>query len=281
VKGLFLAPNMAAATWGDMWGPHWTWDGWVKPQVDVAVALGANAIKTGIPMLPYLRGGAEANDATTRIRQFQAYCLEHGLMVLWVAAPSDFFGTGAQISSALQSFASVAEDFPNVIEIDVINEINLWGPALPDATAAASTLATAVRAVTAIPLTTSIITYGVPDWRSPWVEALGGIVDLFDFHPYYASGDATIADARTFRELTSGRPYLMGECGLELFNGAAAQTARWEAAGLISSEPECYGAVGFCIADYESQRRYGIYDENLLNQRQQLVQPFSGWPSYS
>jgi hypothetical protein len=171
------------------------------------------------------------------------------------------------------------DDYPNVIELDLINEINLWGPSLADATAAASVLAQAVRTATAIPLTASIIEYGRADWTSPWVNALGGIVDIFDFHPYYASGDPSIADARSFRDLTSGRPYLMGECGQESFNGAAAQTSRWTASGTLSAEAECYGAVGFCIADYESERRYGIFDEHLQNPRQHLVSPFAAWPS--
>lgn len=282
--------------WADFWAT-WNWETWVRPQIDVALAAGANCIKvTASGIGPTEDGYAYPDDTTLRkrIEQFVGYVESRGAVVYWnlVAHPLYVLGSGGTLGPtnfpAVQKIAGWLEALPGIVAVDLCNEINnsfptSWnGPNYAQATTDLQALRDAVRAVTSLPLTASVLCQAVSDITGAWMQAAAPVVDFHDFHPYYTGGTPAVADVTALRaaQWFKGR-YLVGENGVNMSQATGARTTWTTQLGQIAALADCFGAVFFCAADYDitAANEFGMYDTNVRNGRSDVLTPFAGWPA--
>lgn len=281
VKALNLNPSVAnVAVDGAGWGPMWTafdWTGWIKPQIDAAKTLGANTVKiTG-------SGATAAYPSSVtfiaHVRQFLDYCAAKNLHVYWQYGSTDWGGSIAAATTPMQNLCAVLNGYSNVIAVDVANEPGIVGPPL----SAVPGLFTLARGVTTLPLASGLSCPGAGNFTDSTASTVAQYADFMDFHPYFSGSDPANSNFTSYRGQSFYKPFLLGECGQNLGAGAGAQASRWTSLGTISAAAsDCYGAVGFCMADYDTSsnaNRWGVYDQNLANPRSAITTAFSGWPT--
>lgn len=296
LKGLNVVRQINSK-WADFWNT-WNWESWVKPQIDVSLAAGANCIKvTASGIGPAEDGFSYPADAVlqARIDQFIGYCQSQGAVVYWnlVAHPFYVFGSGGSLLStnlpAVQKVARWVDAHSNVVAIDVCNEINNSTPSswsgnnYAQAQTDLTALVAGVRQVTSLPLTASVLCQAVTDITGGWMQAASGAgIDYHDFHPYYTGATPQTTDVAGLRAAPwyRGR-YLIGEIGTSLAQTAPVQTTWTTNLGNMGGQADAYGCVLFCAADYDtvSTGQFGITDTSVHNLRTQITTPFAAWPA--
>lgn len=286
IKGLEVVPESAeGGNFGNLW-KDWPWASWIKPQIDLAIGLGANLVKLGGGSVEaQLSGYITAPTAATQAQQFLDYCAGTGLLVYWTmgnTSTSVESGAAALIATEL----GVLNGYPNVVGIDMCNEINYPSVAIATAQGIMNTLTAPARAATGLALTYSLsiqgaglYTQAVPQFGAPVVAPY---VDFFDFHPYYVSeGEPQPSDLDTFRSQPYYKRWMIGECGYSASVGETQQTARWDAIGATGASSDAYGAVGFSITDFggSGSGDYGVYEADLTTARAWIATAFAGWPN--
>lgn len=317
IKCIEINPPLRGA-WPDLWNARWN-AATVALQLAAIKGLGANCVKvTGGTTAETDANGTHAYPSETTYRPrrqfFLRQCRRLGLMVYWTLGNGGGTLVGADGSERAALMpplvalaASLGVDGRDVIvALDLCNEFNntinpasTWSAnsARPNAGVIADMAAfvTAVRAVTALPLSASVVV------SSPGALASNGFIDLqhdlrldfHDIHPYYqdapnpggynpdglvpASADMAALEGRT-KFLGS---YLIGEIGCALTAGASFQARWFDGIGAIMRRPRCRGAVMFILADYETKYRYGIYadtDTSFTTPRPGMSAPFARWP---
>jgi hypothetical protein len=299
IKGLFVGPTFANAPgqptvpdpsipWTSAWTDVWWYTLFsTKAQVDLAVSVGCNTVKSNGPLEAWFRGGADLTQIKANIDSFMTYTRGLSLHVYWqLGVTDDWQGTLAQTAAALGAEAAFISQYPHVVAIDCVNEINI-----PNNQGLAVTRCNAitpqVRASTNLPITYSLSTTGPTGWAADgWATVLAPYVDFQDFHPYYGGastptggGHIPASDVDAYRALPSYRPFLIGESGAGVASGATVQTNRWTDIGTISGSSGCRGAVGFLAVDYETTTKFGVWDQTYANPRSQITTPFAAWPT--
>src|SRR5206468_2565197 len=82
VKGVNLTSKPGAPAPRAYW-KEWDWSGWIRPQIDCAIALGANAIRIIGDVAMILDGGMTQATYNARLRQLLAYCVENRLALYY------------------------------------------------------------------------------------------------------------------------------------------------------------------------------------------------------
>jgi hypothetical protein len=307
VPGRLVKPNLGLTTikglnvtrqinskWADLWNT-WNWESWIRPQIDLAVTYGANCIKITASGINPEDGFSYPADAVlkARIEQVCGYAQARGMVVYWNLLAHPFYGFGAGGTSLtanlpqIQKVTSWLREIPNVVAIDVCNEINnspppSWGGnnyAQMQTDLAA--LFAGVRAVTSLPLTCSVLCQAVSDITGPYMSTVAPLVDFHDFHPYYTGATPAVSDVTALRAAPwyKGR-YLIGEIGTSLAQTASVQTTWTTNLGAMGAQADSFGTVLFCAADYDNATtsvQFGICDIAVKNPRSQITTPFSAW----
>lgn len=286
INGLQVQRKPADAGHTYLFFTNWDWTGWVKPQIDLAVAKGANCVKFGGTASGVVQGLQTRADLANKIRQALDYCATVGIKSYWTLhmpySGDDLDpATDATTLTELVAMAQVIASYPGVIGADMSNEA-LANIGATRALANATAIYPAVKAVAPwLPLSQSQLVQTSGSYTSS-LAGFAPYVDFWDFHPYYSSGNPVDADLASFRSQSWYKPYLIGEIGLDLASGQTAQAARWNAIGTMSrASTDCYGAVGYTIVDCNSED-YGMFtNDGLFNERSWISGAFATWPSHS
>lgn len=274
--------------WGAMWNANWDW-AFTKAQIDWASQNGANGVRIGFPIDLASDGGAAWTSAVTHMQQYLDYCASLGLVCYMVGAYQNFGGRSlSALAVGYGRVAAVLAPYPNVIGIDVANEINWTGGAgsVANARAWMDAFTPAVRANCSIPLTYSLLLPDAASWgtANAYIDAVADYADFMDFHPYYGStNNPAVADVNNWRSHPRYKGgFLIGECGLTHNYGNVAMAARWHAIGLILALPDCFGATGFCVEDYDTveTNKYGIFEAGMINERTEITAEFATWARF-
>lgn len=271
----------------------WDWTGWVKKQVDVSVALGANCLKLTGCNAAYMHFPASRSAILSQLRQYVEYCAGLNVMVYeGGAAPSLYSSDPAGYIAALVAKAQVLDQYSNVVGMDLCNEINTGTAALKfypnNSPAAASSFMSkavpAVRAVSSLPLTASITLNTKAMLSDTWVQAVAPWCDFIDYHPYFNINQVTLAeitaaDITPLRSNSWWKPFLIGESGQAVSTSASRMTSTYQANGGISALPDCMGAIAFCTTDYEATFKWGMTDSSFAT-RSAVTTPFQSWPAW-
>lgn len=228
--GVILQAKEQWPFWGGFWS-EWNWDGFIKPQIDGAKAVGFNSIQINGDGINDNTGNYP-NDTVfrQRVEQVCAYARSIGLAVFWQLGfrPAVSFGPdGQNLAAGIASSAKVAgwvNSIDNVIALDVMNEwdlspVSTWGGGTPNAQALSDIrqYINAIRAVFKKPLTCSVATLNLP-----WAAPIAPYVDFHDFHNYdwQYKGDtyqATQADLGPMKSQAWWRDaFVLGETGMPL-----------------------------------------------------------------
>lgn len=208
-----------AGNWASLWS-NWDWEHHIKPQLDLAAAIGANCVKlacSGVSEGSSLnKTYPSASVLRDRITQFCEYAAEHGMVVyvnLLANAQYLWGSLGTSYNSRIAAVLACAgywERQANVAGIDIINEPNTagwapgsWGSTITNQARFTSDVATFIgdlRTVTTLPLTIGIATSSAAGVTSTLAQAAANAgIDFHDFHLYWtetATGVMGGANAR-------------------------------------------------------------------------------------
>jgi hypothetical protein len=268
---------------------NWRWAANLKPQVDLAVAQGANCVKFANSILAIIGGSMTRAAHNINMKQFLDYTVTKGIYVYWTlhyseedAALTDP-ATLAEAVAALQLLAT----YPNVIGCDITNESNIPG-GIYLFSSCAQPVAVLRAAAPAIPLTGSVYVTTAASFTGGGANAFtpafwAPLIDFWDFHPYYGSGDPSPGDLAAFRASATYKPFVIGECGQVDGAGQAAQTSRWTALGVLAGQADCLGVNGYVVADsIASPSYYGMYSNSpAFVEKTWISAPFHGWPVHA
>lgn len=280
--------------WPRMWDQNYDWNGWLRPGLDKVAGLGANTVKMiglGEPALA-VSGTAFEPYLADRMRQYLDYAASLGLLVFWqVNTRSEYGNTATLVASAVAN-ARILADYPNVVAIDLWNEIDLEVSSSWEASAVPfmQQAYAALKAVTPLPLTASLASGPPLPPTSAYTRMtrIAPFVDFWDFHQYHRTTDVTAIpypeQFATFRTLPYYKPWLIGESGAPRVSGGGGgfvagpteQSEHWSRLMVMSYEPDCLGVVGFSLTDYDSLQ-FGVFAEDLLTAKHELSGPFAGW----
>lgn len=222
LRGVNLAPKAAHVATGHAYRAlfsEWDWAGWIKPQIDAALAAGANAVR----LIGDLEG---VNDGTFNQAYYDAkwaqlitYADGLGMYVYpagggvsqATAAGLDAAAIGATVAAAADAW----DAYDNVIGIDVLQEGVRVVPSNSIIQTSPAAIFTPIRAVTTKPLTTSNAadaTYSAGRLANPrWRETLRAYVDFWDIHIYFKPTATVLYDC--FWGQGEDKPVLIGEFG--------------------------------------------------------------------
>lgn len=255
------------ANWGTQWGTI------VKPQIDAAASVGANAIRL-VGDVGGVHTGVLTIDAyTAAYEQFVDYCANLGLYAYACLGSSHTGGaTVAQMADIMAPTAAMLETKSNVIGIDVVQEVGL-GTGLSHSDVA--TLFAAIRAVCTLPLTCSVLgsdNSNAAQWSSATTAAYADLVDFYDFHPYY---DGMVpADLAPFFAATD-KPLILGEYGADV-----GKPARIAAAADVSALEQVVGSFYWSIVDNDPAYTVGGLFDGTFTERTNLTTLFRTVPDH-
>lgn len=258
----------------------WPWDSWLKPQIDRAKAQGANAVKFFSGTTPAI-SGTPLSMATfkSRAAQFLDYCDTQRLWVYWAlsAASEDsaIYGAGTPLT-VLTEMAAFVSAWRCVVAFDGSNESELT-LGIANAEKQAGVIRKAVRSVSNVPLGFShLVSNGGGTFHDSSARRLAAFSDFMDFHVYGLTLTPS-TDLATYRAADWHMPFIIGEAGSSIANGAATQRARWDVSGQMIRQPDCFGAVGYTTQEVgDLTAAYAMYDESLVA-RTQITEPFANW----
>lgn len=236
IRGLNLVPseaqwNHAGNVAGDGWAVLWRWwdPDWLAAQLDDAVEFGCNVVRVMGSILGIHLGYYSRATYLAEWSELLEMCRVRGLYFYPCGNPGGVEVSpipDATLQDEMVAWAAHIAAYRTSIAIDLVQEDHAFG-----ASADGIALADAVRDVTTLPLTYSIIggnpsTLGHAE-NDAAVTALSAIVDFYDLHWYYDPGEDDIEqywwDGGRIAKL------VIGEYGSPFSAGAAAQTARYEA----------------------------------------------------
>lgn len=238
-----------------MWG-GWDWAGWIKPQIDAAVNMGANTIRL-IGCVSGITNGTYTLAAyLARWQQFLDYTTSIGVMAYPCGGDFGHWGAATKASAVdiYRQWATLLAGYPNVIGVDITNEaftqskiITLGGITnLVDISAA---LAKVVLDGTPFPVAHSRSATSGDHWSTVDGRWLDVLADFIDIHAYYTVTQAHVATLDTVW-WAAGRPLLLGEFGAGMNVPTAGRVDRYEAVrSLLTSEPRLAGALAWAVYD--------------------------------
>jgi hypothetical protein len=296
-----VAGNYYAAYWGANYS-----QALVDQQFAQAVRVGANLIK-GIGSPWAVIDGSQAQaQYLSRIAAWLDTAARLGMFVYFLitdnhASPNTSHrGTLAEEYAQAQALAAVLDAAPNVVGIDLINEVNGWqvqrgGPgsyasSQPDATSVAwlsgaGSLTAAVRSASSKPLACSLYaeTSGslLANTGADWLPLVTAGFDFLDIHPYWPStSDMTVANLDSLRALYPKLSVFFGEVSVAGFNASTAEVKRRiESLRAFMDKPYVPGVVVYTLDDYSSPggTGTGMFDQGGA-ERANMTYPFRTLP---
>lgn len=295
----------AGRDWAELWS-DFNWVGWIKPQIDLAFANGANGIKIGCSGMPGNLNAYPSNAVlAARLRSVAAYVAGKGGVMYVSVGPSgstyEWFNNDGSLNPTKVAggkfVLSVLETIPNVVAVDLLNETNLsgignWSGGTSSTFVASMTaMFAAARAVSSLPMTCSIYMNSKADWTGSWMQGLAPFVDFQDGHAYYGiqgGTPASIPAASDVNALVAASwfkgGFLIGEVGAAQNATTSTQTSFINGLGSLISHPSCLGANLFSGADYDTTdgpgQQWGVSDAFVQNPRMAILTPFANtWPA--
>lgn len=273
------------APWGKMFAEWNTiWDTYIKPQIDNTASIGANSVRMMGAAPSVLAGYCTEAQYLDGYERLVDYCATQGLWVYGVLSASQewFSQTVANVMPVMVAQAQMLNSKPNVIGIDVCQEIGLTADFLGlglTTRQSADLLVPPIRDVTSLPLTCSAVAANTSasHFASTTVTDYDDLFDFYDYHPYYDG--MTVADVAPAASAaaTSGQVLLLGEYG-------ATTTAyqRYEAvAAVTAGTTNVVGSLCWAAAD----RLGGPGDFGLFTQtftpRASLIAAFQTIPDHA
>jgi hypothetical protein len=194
VRGVNLTTAPGDYSLEDLWS-NWNWSGWIRPQIDKALALGAKAIRLIGSVQVVNLGTISQATYNARMAQFCAYCVANGLAIYPTGCAT--YGTGGTPNGvASLSNAAIAGVINSMLDwifgvtgptnyaascigADVVQEAN------------GNVTASQVNAIYAlvkphVPSPVGVTfssTQGIPS-DSGWLASVIGSLDYLDLHVY-------------------------------------------------------------------------------------------------
>ena len=282
---------LAPADWTQLF-IDWDWNGWVKPQIDAAVAAGANFIGMfGCPDGVFSSAISQST-ANSRWVQMANYCQSVGICLYpKPCGPPQLTGmTDSDIATFVLSTLNAINGLCTILAVDIIAEANAWNDGGGNATQhmadRCNAIFTLVAAGTSL-LGTFSCTY---EWNGSdcrtWMARIGNTAcNYLDFHPYAMNGWATPvdpADVSYWESTYPGRDIIFGEGGSPQSDSIAQQNAF--ANGLLylmnGADSLLRGWCFWAIADQgvTSSNQWGMYTNSFVA-RQNLYETFKWYAS--
>jgi hypothetical protein len=289
VKGVNLTSKPGAPSPRAYW-VEWDWSGWIRPQIDCAIALGANAIRIIGDVAMVLNGGLTQATYNAHLRQLMAYCVENHLALYYTgcatydtngadngniaaynANPQAFI---AVLARNLSSLMSGATDYTaSIIGCDLVQEANAWRNAT-----AVNAIYSALRPLVprTIPCTFSA---SVRMQDAQWIASIAPSCDFLDYHVYPqlygVDSGPTVATVAAVRAAYPDRNILFGEGGIDSGAYSAAQVEAW-IHGLINIGDSTDSRGAMLWAAQDQDQRYGAFD-SAWHPRASIAGPWLKW----
>ena len=224
----------------------WDWEGRVKQQVDLLASKGGNCVRVIGDVVGVLDGSITLATYRARWRQLIDYAASVGVSTYACGGNAAHFGayTVSDVLSVLTGLAAEINGDTDVVGFDIVQESPTWV-----ATNGASAVA-AVRAVCDRPLTFSLAKTSQAAMTNESHAGVRDLVDFLDFHVYFSPTAAMWATVAP----NESKPILVGEFGLGVSSGQAAQEARYNAvvtAYAAAADDMVAGLLVWAIADDE------------------------------
>jgi hypothetical protein len=274
--------------WGKMFG-EWDvlWGTYIKPQIDSAASIGANAIRMMGAAPSVLSGYCTEGQYLDGYERLVDYCAAQGMWVYGcLTASQEWFGHSvSDVMPIMEAQAVMLDGKPNVFAIDVCQEIGLTSSFIPASSVhdAADQLVTPVRAVTSLPLTCSVTvpnntTAGAAQFASTTVSVYDDLFDFFDYHPYYDG--MTVADVATAANAAAAvdKVILFGEYG-----ATSTLSARYDAvAAATEATANLVGSFAWAATDRTggSSGEFGLFADPGFVPRTSLITAFQKIPDH-
>ncbi len=290
VKGVSLTSKPGRPLESAYW-IEWDWTGWIRPQIDCAIALGANTARLVGDVAMVTSGALSQAAYNARLQQVVKYCVDSGLAYYYIGcAPyaTDGANNGtlatpdAQIASVINSniaaITSGSSDFrANIIGADLVSEANAGFSA-----ARVNNIYSLVRPnVPAIIPCTFGTSGALPD--SSWLNSISGSCDFIDPHiyPQVYGGINNFPPASAISALHAAFPnkeILFGEGGIDTSQFTSVQVMDWiKNLTSLADMPIARGALLWAAQDQQtSTERYGAFDSNW-HPRASIAGPWLKW----
>jgi hypothetical protein len=290
VKGVSLTSKPGRPLESAYW-IEWDWTGWIRPQIDCAIALGANTARLVGDVAMVASGALSQATYNARLQQVVKYCVDNGLAYYYLGcAPYGTDGANngtlatpdAQIASVINSniaaITSGSADFrANIIGADLVSEANAGFSA-----ARVNNIYSLVRPnVPAIIPCTFGTSGALPD--SSWLNSISGSCDFIDPHiyPQVYGGINNFPPASAISALHAAFPnkeILFGEGGIDTSQFTSVQVMDWiKNLTSLADMPIARGALLWAAQDQQtSTERYGAFDSNW-HPRASIAGPWLKW----
>lgn len=279
IRGVNLVPKAAHVASGSAYRAlfaEWDWAGWIKPQIDASLAVGANTIRligdmVGVNDGTFTQAHYDAcwAELITYCAANDAYAYPAGGGVSQIPTSGTTADRAAWAADTVAAAALEWDTYDNVIGIDVVQEAVRVVPANSVIMLhAADTFAT-VRTATTKPLTTSNFAehfYGSGRFANPlWREYLRDHVDFWDLHIYFDARPDLIHQC--FWGQGETKPVLIGEFGTPASGGEAYQTRRYtQALDVVNFNAyglRCAGALAWASFDQGlGSEAFGMFESD-------------------
>lgn len=286
-----------ANVWAAMW-TTWDWEGWIKPQIDDAAALG-NAVRLWGSVQTFLRGNITEQTYFLRWQQMLDYCASKGLYMLPsgsdLADAAQLLMTSSKAASHYATWANMLSEYPGVVGVDLMNEA--WGLAvtgnvdnawlLPVLRACADAVhAQGLPVAPSFPLFDSSLWSWSPKGPDPAgrlfakypVDPFFELSDYLDIHLYATSTPAQVASTYE-KAWAAGKPMIFGEFGIGADASPAARTNFYKTVrGLVSARSDNAGALAWSCYDVnDTDNQFGLFSSPSVL-RAEIAAPFATFP---
>jgi len=232
---------------------EWDWTGWIKPQIDRAIYEGMNGIRQIGDVFGLKLGYYSEATYLAHWAQLIEYCAANNLYVYATGGSELHFGGAsyAEVAAYIAAYASFVNQYPNVIALDVLQEI-------PDATSGRIANLKIVRdackaANPNLPMTFSMA--AVNGFNAvATVQALDPIVDFFDGHGYSTVTELSLNNipGSGYYTSTHPKPLMIGEFGASQSQSSGQRVAHAKSfRDWFASHPSVIGCLYWALADQD------------------------------
>lgn len=284
-----FGPTSIAAMW-----KAWDWEGWIAPQINDLVSVGGNAVRLWGENQAVI-GTAPVMTQDLYFKQWQQLLDYAASLNLYVYACGGKYPTAtqAQCVSHYRAWANLLADYPNVIGVDLINEVWGWpvsyGGDYASTVALVQSLSEVVREQ-GLPVGVSFpMATGCSRWWN-WdsasavastypVAPLFEASDIIDIHVYTTTTAADLT-ATMAQPWAQGKPMIFGETAdLGDANTSPAAAAWYENIGsLITSSSDMVGAFTWSVYNESASDEVGLFSSPGVPVTN-LTVPFQTWPT--
>jgi hypothetical protein len=291
LRGVNLVGNFTQTTaangndiWASLWGV-WNWGGLIAPQLDDIAKIG-NAIRIMGNTLVMALESITLSQYLARWKQLLDHAQSLGLFVYPCGGDLGHWGnyTWAQSTQTYTQLAQLLAGYPNVIGVDIINEVAQtpepagWTYNQPEPVADLLTeLGSIVRSV-GLPITYSRGVATSSGWTQDYfTDHLG---DFLDFHVYFYLPEATDSLQAYGQSGGANKKLIIGEFGVNTTDSPDNRAAFYNAMRVMcANDPHCMGALAWSAYDPGTTKdeQWGLFDQQR-RLRTDIGQPFSTFP---